>query len=685
MPATSTKLKTGPLLAATFALSLLVAACGGGSDNGVCGDNVCDSSETAASCFDDCGCGNGIQNPGEACDGHDFGGASCMSETQRGGTLQCNADCTLDVAGCTLASCGNGIAEEGESCDGSDLGGGTCASIGYASGQLACNVDCAYDVTTCCSDSCPAAGTAECVSNSVRTCVQEASGCLAWQLTDCGATSQVCDSSSGTAVCTCIDRCTTAGETRCEGATIETCQDIGGCLDWVQTTDCGSNGQVCTQIESDSLCVASASAEDCSDPYPLHAGQNIVAWTALNPDYLTASSCQSSLFDGPDLVMSYTAPEDGFIHLALDKPDNSRQVVVASGAACGTLTPELACVSDYSNTTIDEDVSVEMGRTYYFYVRDTTTGTAPLPSPLQVTISEQLCSSVTPTVTAVSPSHAVPETTPILRADFDVPIDPTRGVITVTGDRGTNLTYDLSTAPAAVAIINDSKTLVVDPGVVFPVGERLSITWTGLYDSTCAKLVAPPSWSFKVGTPPYAMAPGSTAYADVCSGGTVQSITGSNDEGRTGPINVPAGFVFFGHPASQILASTNGWLSTDTSLTLSDLSNDAIPDDSTPNGLVAAYWDDLDNIVICTKTVGSALVVQWTGTLFSPSTTAIQFQVILDAADNSIEIVYGPGHQADGEKASVGIEDDAGLYGIQHEYNTAGTVFPSTSIKLTPN
>src|SRR3569623_2249841 len=100
-------------LAAAAAFALLVAACGGGSDNAVCGNNVCDASETAASCASDCGCGNGVQNPGEDCDGQDFGGATCMSETKHGGNLHCNADCTFDTAACTLASCGNGIVEEG--------------------------------------------------------------------------------------------------------------------------------------------------------------------------------------------------------------------------------------------------------------------------------------------------------------------------------------------------------------------------------------------------------------------------------------------------------------------------------------------------------------------------------------------------------------------------------------------
>lgn len=45
-------------------------------------------------------CGNGIKEPGEACDGSEFGGATCQSLGHDAGTLTCTAACTLDVSGC---------------------------------------------------------------------------------------------------------------------------------------------------------------------------------------------------------------------------------------------------------------------------------------------------------------------------------------------------------------------------------------------------------------------------------------------------------------------------------------------------------------------------------------------------------------------------------------------------------
>ena len=59
----------------------------------------------------------------------------------------CNADgqCVSDEPGC-----GNGIREDGEVCDGSDVGAQTCESMGFAGGTLGCQEDCsAYDTSLC--------------------------------------------------------------------------------------------------------------------------------------------------------------------------------------------------------------------------------------------------------------------------------------------------------------------------------------------------------------------------------------------------------------------------------------------------------------------------------------------------------------------------------------------------------
>ncbi len=69
-------------------------------------------------------CGNGVLDPGEACDGQQFGGKTCESYGLGSGTLVCNDSCHVVLSGCTPAElCVNGKddASDGDTdCDDSD-------------------------------------------------------------------------------------------------------------------------------------------------------------------------------------------------------------------------------------------------------------------------------------------------------------------------------------------------------------------------------------------------------------------------------------------------------------------------------------------------------------------------------------------------------------------------------------
>jgi cysteine-rich repeat protein len=79
-------------------------------------------------------CGDGRIDPGEVCDGAALGG-ECGDggdpAESGGGTLRCNPDCrSFDRTGCFR--CGNGVADgTREACDGQDFGGATCGTFGY--------------------------------------------------------------------------------------------------------------------------------------------------------------------------------------------------------------------------------------------------------------------------------------------------------------------------------------------------------------------------------------------------------------------------------------------------------------------------------------------------------------------------------------------------------------------------
>ncbi len=113
-------------------------------------------SATLAACkvktTEDPRCGDGKMQPGEDCDGTDFGGGTCLSFDFYGGELACTEDCTLEISSCVAAgSCGDGILQAafGESCDEDQLGGQTCETQGRAGGVLACTQDCSFDTSGC--------------------------------------------------------------------------------------------------------------------------------------------------------------------------------------------------------------------------------------------------------------------------------------------------------------------------------------------------------------------------------------------------------------------------------------------------------------------------------------------------------------------------------------------------------
>ncbi|HWO21498.1 MAG TPA: hypothetical protein VNO30_22170, partial [Kofleriaceae bacterium] len=134
--------------------------------------------------------------------------------------------------------------------------------------------------------------------------------------------------------------------------------------------------------------------------------------------------------------------------------------------------------------------------------------------------------------------------------------------------------------------------------------------------------------------PTYARTAGTTAYFDACLGGTLQPLTSdgtgtATNEGLTQPIATPTGFTFFGLLEPQLTASTNGWLSFGP-VSAARPGNANLPTAGEPDALVAPYWDDLAGITICTKTVNSRLVVQWTGRLAGGGPTiAVETQAIL--------------------------------------------------------
>ncbi|HEV8321592.1 MAG TPA: integrin alpha [Myxococcota bacterium] len=190
-------------------------------------------------------CGDGVAQGGEACDGANLAGQDCTTIGLGfvGGLLGCAAaTCTLDVAACVApAGCGDGVLDPSEDCDGALLGVPDCAALGWGAGTLACTAGCVYDQTGCstCGDG-VAGGAEACDGADLRdeTCVTRGH--------DGGALACAADCSAiGEAGCSdCGDGVASAAET-CDGADLrgQTCGTVGpfsggplacnaGCFGW---------------------------------------------------------------------------------------------------------------------------------------------------------------------------------------------------------------------------------------------------------------------------------------------------------------------------------------------------------------------------------------------------------------------------------------------------------------------
>jgi hypothetical protein len=96
-------------------------------------------------------CGDEAVQRGEECDGWNTNFETCSSLGFVAGRLGCTDDCTFDVSGCVAPGCGNGVLETVETCDGSPY---PCWLLGYAgssdvNGMTACQDDCTPSEDTC--------------------------------------------------------------------------------------------------------------------------------------------------------------------------------------------------------------------------------------------------------------------------------------------------------------------------------------------------------------------------------------------------------------------------------------------------------------------------------------------------------------------------------------------------------
>lgn len=255
-------------------------------------------------------------------------------------------------------------------------------------------------------------------------------------------------------------------------------------------------------------------------------------------------------------------------------------------------------------------------------------------------------------------------------------------------DETDNVVFDSPVAGPEVARYRIPPESVGDTRLNFnAIVVRAAQAAAGTFDLTVS--VDPPFYSAHRSTTPFTDACAGGNTIAMTADGTIDFITDqprrADDQGLSAPIATPAGFQFYGTSVSSFVVSTNGFISFDPAITSSDSTRE-FPDGAGKSN-IAPFAQDLTGMKICSKTVGTSLIIQWGG---FAEMSPVQFQVILHSADQSIEFVYGPNHTSHFFvfEASGGVQDTSGFDGtptfLALGY-VAGSNYPeqNTAVKFT--
>ncbi|HEY4181101.1 MAG TPA: hypothetical protein VGM90_29860 [Kofleriaceae bacterium] len=135
-----------------WALAVLLVGCID-SRSHMCGDKVCPSATTCDEATSTCippGCGDGVVNNNEECDGADLGATiDCTSVGfYDHSPVTCAVDCQYNTDACS-EKCGDTVVNGPELCDGDTVEGRSCLDYGYGSGRLSCADSCTPTFDSC--------------------------------------------------------------------------------------------------------------------------------------------------------------------------------------------------------------------------------------------------------------------------------------------------------------------------------------------------------------------------------------------------------------------------------------------------------------------------------------------------------------------------------------------------------
>lgn len=692
--------------------SVCTADCGDGAINGVevCddGDNVdndgcsmscqvetgwtCDTAEPTV-CTSTCGDGD-VAVGAETCDDGntvDADGCSATCATESG------YDCST---GTCLTVCGDMMIVGAEQCDDGNAVSEACA-YGAASCVI-CASDCTNQpgLTSVCGDGnfdtvnemCDDGNTVTetACAYGTATCTQCEADCTATiDLTGnvCGdnvvdATNETCDDGNTTALDGCDATCQTesvCGDGTVEG--LETCEDGNttagdGCSDACII----EAGWLCTGTPS--VCVPTCAA--LAEATVLNCASGTVAGdttggTALIDEY----ACQTFTYPSNEQVWRFTNETANRVAVSVvatrgaSTRDLDLYVLESSAtAACGDAT----CAGSSTGTLGTETVNfaANAGSEFFIAYDLFSTPTATTDYTLAITCTPIVCGDGTRGLgETCDDGNAVAgdgcSDTCVLEAGYTC-TTATPNVCTFNCGNGTRQTGETC---------DDGNTTA---------GDGCSATCIQELDFTCN--TATPN----VCTPaPYLLRTITAACADMTGATNIAGATGDDIVAASTPL--PFAFTYFGTSVLNYAMSSNGNLQLLVSGSGSSAAgNGALPNAATPNGTVAALWDDLINNTggnARVRTIGTApsqvFVAEWQnfrGFGTPAATEAITFQAMLYETTNVIEFHYcsvaGTSARTFGAEATIGIENTTGTAAVVQSVNQTAAIATGRAFRFTP-
>jgi subtilisin family serine protease len=158
------------------------------------------------------------------------------------------------------------------------------------------------------------------------------------------------------------------------------------------------------------------------------------------------------------------------------------------------------------------------------------------------------------------------------------------------------------------------------------------------------------------------------SWTDISTTGDVVDVAG---DGNT-EIALPFNFRFYGETYDFVNVSANGFLTFGNEYgSFGGFSNQPIPTPSSPNAVIAPFWDDLEPSLgqVTMTSNPEKVVIQYTNTTAFFAFTTVTFQVHL-YSNGVIEYYYEDVENASFlESATVGIENQDGTDGLQAVFN----------------